>query len=328
MILVSLAFAGGYGVPVDGYPSDAERALVLWTNAARVAPLDFTGDYKSGGCSLDDFSSDEKTAKDPLYIDLALTEAARYHSDDMRTNGCFQHESCDGTDTWTRIGRFYKDSAGAMGENIAYGSTDARYMVMSMWMCSHSGHRANIMSGDFNEMGGGVSKDYMTQDFASGELREGNPPVRVAAEYEGDVLADWGAGEAPASLELWVDGQSTVMQLEYGEAARGIYVAPIEADACAPWSVTWTTRDGESGAFPETGSFLADGCDEEYGASAKSGGGTGGDDGGESDGPEVDAGSGVIAVDDVNVVCGTVNAASMAAVAAGLLAARRRRPCA
>ena len=25
----------------------------------------------------------------------------------------------------------------------------------------------------------------MTQDFASGELREGNPPVRVAAEYEG-----------------------------------------------------------------------------------------------------------------------------------------------
>ncbi len=325
MILVSLAMAAGYGDPVDGFPSDAERALVLWTNAARVAPLDFTGDYKSGGCSLDDFSSDEKKAKDPLYIDLALTEAARYHSDDMRTNGCFQHESCDGTDTWTRIGRFYKDSAGAMGENIAYGSTDARYMVMSMWMCSESGHRANIMSGDFNEMGGGVSKDYMTQDFANGELREGNPPLRVAAEYEGDVLADWGAGEAPATLELWVDGESTLMQLEYGEAARGIYAAPIDAEACAPWSVTWTTRDGESGTFPENGAFLADGCDEEYDASASSG--ASGDDAGddEASDPLLEGNGGVYSVEEVSVVCGTVNGASLVAVVGGLLATRRRR---
>ena len=155
--LILLAAVVGYGDPVDGYPSAEERSLVLWTNAARVDPTEFTTDYRSGGCSTSDFSSDEKTAKEPLYIDLALTEAARYHSNDMRKNGCFQHESCDGTDTWARIESYYKDSQ-YLGENIAYGSTDTRYMVLSLWMCSHSGHRANIMNGDYNEMGGGVSQ--------------------------------------------------------------------------------------------------------------------------------------------------------------------------
>jgi hypothetical protein len=328
MIFVSLALAG-YGDPVDGYPSDAERALVLWTNAARVAPTEFTSDYRQGGCSLDDFSSDEQRAKDPLYIDLALTEAARYHSDDMRENGCFQHESCDGTDTWTRIGRFYDDAAGAMGENIAYGSTDARYMVMSMWMCSHSGHRGNIMSADFDEMGGGVSRDYMTQDFADGQLKEGAPPVRVAAEYGDQVLADWGADAAPASLLLWVDGESTAMKLEYGDPKRGIYAARLAAERCATWAVTWDTAGGESGSFPATGAFLAGECDREWDRSAKAVGATGNDDDDEGAGAGedflADAQDGVVAVDDVEVLCGTVPGTTMLGALGGLLAARRRR---
>ena len=77
MILISLALAG-YGDPVGGFPSDAERALVLWTNAARVDPGAYTGDYREGGCGLDDFSADEKRAKAPLYIDVALTETGRH----------------------------------------------------------------------------------------------------------------------------------------------------------------------------------------------------------------------------------------------------------
>ncbi len=318
MILISLALAG-YGDPVGGFPSDAERALVLWTNAARVDPGAYTGDYREGGCGLDDFSADEKRAKAPLYIDVALTEAARYHSDDMRKNGCFQHDSCDGTDTWVRIDRYYDDANAGLGENIAYGSTDARYMVMSMWMCSESGHRANIMSGDFNEMGGGVSKDYMTQDFASGELTEGAPPVRVAAEYDGIVFADWGHDSAPASLALWVDGESTPMDAQYGSPEQGIYGATLSAEACAPWAVTWETRDGESGVFPATGAFLADGCDTEYDASvivAVT------DDDGPGDGS---TNSGVFEVESVEVVCGTVPGTSVAGVVAGLLLARRRR---
>lgn len=259
------AAAAGYGVPEGDLPSLAERQVVLWTNAARVAPDAFVDDYSAGGCSTADFSEDELTPKDPLYVDLMLTDAARFHSEDMAENGCFQHESCDGTDTWTRILDFYTDAAGAMGENIAMGGPSARFSVLSMWMCSHDGHRANIMSGDFNEMGAGVSGSYMTQDFAGGELKEGSPPLRMAADDEGVWYADWGDAAAPAELVLVRDGIETTMELTWGEPERGIYaVAEFDEDPedpCHASWVRWTTAGGEEGTFPETGAFIDGECD-------------------------------------------------------------------
>lgn len=264
LLAVSQVLAAGYGVPVDGYPNAEERWLLLWTNAARVAPLDFTDEYDAGGCSTDDFADDEKQAKAPLYIDLQLTEAARFHSSDMAENGCFQHESCDGTDTWARIDGFYSDAAGAMGENIAMGTSDAKYAVLSMWMCSHSGHRANIMSADFNEMGPGVDGVYMTQDFAGGELKEGSPPVRMATEKDGDWYADWGDADAPTRLSVVINGNETPLELQHGTAEQGIYAAfspEAGSDPCHIAFVKWETAGGLSGTFPELGSFASGACD-------------------------------------------------------------------
>lgn len=317
-----LTVVSGYGDPVDGYPSATERALVLWTNAARVAPTEFKTEYSAGSCSIADFSDDEKTAKAPLYIDLDLTEVARVHSADMRDNGCFQHESCDGTDTWTRVGQYYHDQNSGLGENIAYGSSDPKYAVLSMWMCSHSGHRANIMSGSFNEMGGGVASDFMTQDFAAGELKEGNPPVRVAAEYNGDVWADWGDSAAPASLVLNVDGTRSDLEFEFGEKDNGVYAAALEADDCTPWRVEWATAGGDAGTFPATGGLLAGGCKDEYDASVDFGGGGPGDGSGTGG---TDATDGVIKLP--HLMCATTGEGSglAALVALGLAARRRRR---
>lgn len=267
--LVLLAAVAGYGdVNAEGYPNDEERWLILWTNAARVAPAEFEDDYAAGGCSTADFSDDELTAKDPLYIDLALTEAARYHSQDMNDHGCFQHESCDGTDTWTRIDRFYTDAAGMMGENIAYGSADARYAVLSMWMCSDSGHRANIMEGAYNEMGAGVVNTYMTQDFAQGELKEGDPPMRMGAEKNGEYLADWADDAAPERLSVIRDGRETAMELAHGAPERGIWQARLPSEGEGPCHETyyqWETADGQVGTFPETGSFTDGECDDDLG---------------------------------------------------------------
>ncbi len=276
--LALLTVVAGYGdLREDGVPRAADRAVVLWTNAARVAPLEFTVDYDAGGCSTDDFSDDEKTAKAPLYVDLMLTDAAIFHSEDMKDTPCFQHESCDGTDTWTRIDEFYSDAAGAMGENIASGYPDGRNATLSGWMCSHDGHRANIMSADFNEMGAGVDGTYYTQDFAWGELKEGAPPVRMAIEDPltrvfdtGDELghgwyADWGADAAPKSLAVIQDGIETPMSLLVGTAEQGLYAVDEPAageDACHRWYVWWQTADGAEGTFPETGSFLQGACDD------------------------------------------------------------------
>lgn len=260
--LVGLAWATNYGVPVGGFPSADERSLLLWTNAARVAPDAFGSEYTSGGCSTDEFSDDELTPKPPLYIDLDLTEVARVHSTDMAENGCFTHESCDGTDTWERIGEYYTDASTALGENIAEGYGTPRSTVLTGWMCSDAGHRANIMSGDFNEMGPGVDGEYMTQDFAGGTLSEGAPPVRMAIFEDGMYLADWGDDAEPVGISIVRDGRSTPMELAYGEDANGLYSATgVAQDDNAgehSWFVSWQ-RSGDSGAFPETGSWSDDG---------------------------------------------------------------------
>jgi hypothetical protein len=311
--LLLLAAVAGYGDPVDGFPSAEERALVLWTNAARVAPEAFTNDYREGGCSLRDFSMGEKEAQAPLYIDLALTEAARYHSEDMRDNGCFQHESCDGTDTWERVDRFYKDSNSGVGENIAYGSSDPRYTVMAMWMCSTSGHRANIMSGDYNEMGGGVADTFMTQDFAAGELKEGSPPVRVAAEYGDAVYADWGDADAPSRLDLVVDDVASELVIFEGAPEQGVYYGAVDdVPECTPWRVEWETAAGEEGAFPATGGFLMGNCEKEYEADAGF--------------APIGDGAGDDSVGPTLVLCGTDAPAGWALlIFSGLLTTRRRR---
>jgi hypothetical protein len=270
--LALLATVGaGYGVPVDGYPSHAERRLLLWTNAARVAPEEFDQEYQAGysPCSFDDFTADEQIPKSPMYIDLALTEASRYHSETMEENGCFQHDSCDGSgeDFGTRVARWYTES-GYIGENIAMGTDSARYAVMGMWMCS-SGHRANIMLGDYNEMGPGVSGAYLTQDFAAGTLSEGEPPVRMAVDDDGLWYADWGDEAGPAGLSVVVDGVETPMELTYGADELGLYTAAPEAaaDGCAGWYVWWRTEAGAEGTFPAEGSWqYGDACEADWDA--------------------------------------------------------------
>lgn len=260
------AKGAGYGVPLEGFPSLEEWRLHLWTNAARVDPSRFTDEYSAGGCSTDEFSEDELTAKAPLYMDLDLTEVSREHSTDMAENGCFQHESCDGTDTFARIAQYYDDTS-YVGENIAYGSSDAKYSVLSMWMCSHDGHRGNIMSGDWNELGPGVDGSHMTQDFGAGTLENGEPPVRSAADYDGVFFVDWGDAAAPEALSVVAAGVEYDVDLAFGTEENGVYVTTdLEPDSsdCTPWWVHWQKDGGESGAWPAQGSYLYGACDEEW----------------------------------------------------------------
>ncbi len=292
MLIVWAAAWAGYGDVEDSRPSAAERWLHLWTNAARVAPEEFEDDYAQGGCSLSaDFSADERSPKAPLYLDVGLAEAARYHSEDMASEGCFQHESCDGTDTWARIGRYY-DEGSTLGENIALGQVDGRYAVLSMWMCSESGHRANIMSSSFNELGTGVAEGtgatLFTQDFAQGQVPEGQP-VRIAAHDGSSFYADWGDASPPTRLELVLDGQEREMKLAHGAPEQGVYHADSPVSACVSWWVEWETESGQSGFFPEEGAYFAgSGCEADWALRADAGS-SGHDD--EAD--EEDGGSGL-----------------------------------
>ncbi|MBL8616154.1 MAG: CAP domain-containing protein [Deltaproteobacteria bacterium] len=334
------AWAGYGDVGDDGLPSAAERELHLWTNAARVDPAAFKADYQAGGCSFDgDFSADEQTPKLPVYWDHGLNDAARFHSDDMESTGNFAHESSDGTSFGDRLSRFY--DSGWIGENIAYGYGDNYSVVFTGWMCSTSGHRANIMSGDWNELGTGVVGTYYTQDFGAGTV-DSTGAVAMGAHSPLDATAtatfraDWQDAAAPALLEVVVDGVGTALSLEYGEDTAGIFAAELtpEASDCHAYWFRWETESGATGAFPETGSYVfGPGCPEENGWRAEQ---AGADDGGEGKGE-----GGEQTVDDFDALgadlddggapklvgCATSGAPAWALPAslAGLLALTRRR---
>lgn len=107
----------------------------------------------------------------PVTLDTRLSAAALAHSEDMARRNYFSHTAPDGTTFDERIEQAgYSWSTAA--ENIAAGqATPAQ--VMSAWMGS-PGHKANILSCDFTQMGLGHYYEagdryghYWTQNFAA-----------------------------------------------------------------------------------------------------------------------------------------------------------------
>jgi uncharacterized protein YkwD len=85
----------------------------------------------------------------------------------MAKNNFFSHTNLKGQSPFDRLknaGITYKTA----GENIAMGQKSAQE-VFNSWMNSEV-HRANILNGSFNKMGGGLSDSsskYWTQIFTN-----------------------------------------------------------------------------------------------------------------------------------------------------------------
>jgi uncharacterized protein YkwD len=100
----------------------------------------------------------------PLRADSRLDAAAQVHSNYMASTQSLTH------DHWLDEIRAAGYPGGWLGQNAAvgYGSSDS---VMQGWMGS-SGHRANILSGTYRDLGVGCAKDgngtlWWTQDFGA-----------------------------------------------------------------------------------------------------------------------------------------------------------------
>jgi uncharacterized YkwD family protein/spore coat assembly protein SafA len=103
----------------------------------------------------------------PLTENWELSRVARYKSMDMRDKNYFSHTSPTYGSPFTMMKNF-GISYRTAGENIAVGQTTPQ-AVMNSWMNS-SGHRANILSSNFNQIGVGYAKGgsyghYWTQMF-------------------------------------------------------------------------------------------------------------------------------------------------------------------
>jgi len=95
-----------------------------------------------------------------LRLNPRLSEAARSHSSDMVAKRYFDHVSKGGKDVvdrLTRTGYLGDARSWIVGENLAWGSggRSTPREIVKAWMNS-SGHRQNILTGRFREIGIGV----------------------------------------------------------------------------------------------------------------------------------------------------------------------------
>jgi uncharacterized protein YkwD len=106
----------------------------------------------------------------PLSLCTSLIRAAQGHSDDQAITDTMTHSGSDGSGIGQRA-----DAAGyvgwtALGENVAMGYSTVDD-VMAAWMAS-SGHRANILSPSYRDVGVAESfaadgTPFWTQDFGT-----------------------------------------------------------------------------------------------------------------------------------------------------------------
>lgn len=102
-----------------------------------------------------------------LQTNWQLCRVARYKSQDMANKNYFSHTSPTYGSPFTMMQNFGIKFSAA-GENIAKGQRTPQEVMVS-WMNS-PGHRANILSPVYNQIGVGVAKDasgryYWTQQF-------------------------------------------------------------------------------------------------------------------------------------------------------------------
>lgn len=98
----------------------------------------------------------KKAGRSPLAENKELSNVAILKANDFITNNYFAHNSPT-YGTPFEMMRSYGINFTAGGENIASGPKSAAE-VMNNWMNS-SGHKANILSSNYNQIGVGVAKD-------------------------------------------------------------------------------------------------------------------------------------------------------------------------
>ena len=278
----------GNGDPTSGQPNWQERSVLMLVNACRQGPEQYRDAYLTSDPGI--LLPANYPAQPPLYFSLPLNQAARFHSVDMATNNCFQHNSCDGTPTFTRIASFY--SEGATGENIAAGYPTP-FAVVNAWLSdSHAadksgldGHRANIMYSISRETGVGwvyspssSYGQYWTQDFGLGAVDYVTPLAWGSHVFTGDgnttFMANYysATNQAPQAALVFVDGVPYTMLLRFGTPARGTYsLALPTAAGCRTYYFRFLDATGVYRLFPEGGKLRTTqegGCAEDYLAGA------------------------------------------------------------
>jgi uncharacterized protein YkwD len=129
---------------------------------------------------------------EPLAYSRALSDAAQTYSQVLAADACFDH-TCGGLPNFAdRVASAGYTGWTALAENIAAGYPTPEAVVAG-WMAS-PGHRANILSPSYHEIGVGVVSggrygSYWTQEF-------GARPGHASADVPAPPAADAGDDDA------------------------------------------------------------------------------------------------------------------------------------
>jgi uncharacterized protein YkwD len=185
--------------------------LVLQTGSVAAAPAQSDRAFAVRVLQLTN-GERQNAGLQPLVLSSELNDAAQKYSQVLATSGCFDHTCGPVANFADRAGQAGYTGWTALAENIAAGYPTPEAVVTS-WMAS-PGHRANILSPKYTEMGiglvsgGGRYGTYWTQEFGSRPARAPNQttqpempvadlgPVAVAADdAAGATSEDAGEGE-------------------------------------------------------------------------------------------------------------------------------------
>jgi uncharacterized protein YkwD len=149
--------------------------------AAGSPPACANADARPGGASQAQLESAtvcllnnarESNGLGRLRVNGRLSAAASAHSGDMVRKRYFSHTSRSGkgvVDRLTNFGYIPGATSWTVGENIAWGSgaRSTPRSIVSAWMRS-AGHRQNILSRRFREIGIGVTFDTPSGSYSTG----------------------------------------------------------------------------------------------------------------------------------------------------------------
>ena len=186
-----ITFAAALTSRADSLPSQVLAEM----NLARTAPREyaaFVAARASGGSSRSRAADvrdavrflERATPLPPLVMSSGLSQAALQHVADQGRRGGIGHTGTDGSHSWNRMGRFGK-WVGSAGENIHYGSSDARSIVISLIIDSGvpgKKHRKNIFSRTFRIVGIGCGAHarygaMCVTDFAGGVIERDSAQI-------------------------------------------------------------------------------------------------------------------------------------------------------
>jgi len=289
--MISQSF-GGYGDKINGYPLWQERAILVLTNTCRMSPVEyrdaFVGQYNI-------LLPENYPPVPPLYWNLNLNIASRFHCIQMADTCGMTHNSCNGENFSTRLQKFYLNKSYNIGENIATGNSSP-IATMKQWImdatsgvpagdltnCSGGrcdGHRWNIMNKNYKEIGTGYDsgaiqyKYFWCQDFGGGKPEFVNPIVSGVHLFveTGKItfLANYfDTLGKPQDKSLFVDDQEIDMSLLMGNDSAGTYsVVLTRAQACRYYYFSFTDIKGKKWRYPEEGYLVTYGegsCIKDY----------------------------------------------------------------